>query len=342
MKLNIKKLRAAAFCLSIMMLVLAACGNDSLKKSANINDSDVPLASQGTAAPTSEAMSFTEGEAAGFVNGGAAISGTLMPVASGKVTKGNDKVVIDASNTQDGYIMIKYLKQTSKKLKMIVTGPSGVKYTYNINKIGEFETFPLSDGSGKYSINIYENISGTSYSTVYGTSLSVSLTNEFAPYLLPNQYVNYTANGQVAGLAKTLTANKSGDLQKINAVYDWVIKNISYDKQLAATVKSGYLPNLDTIIVSKKGICFDYASLMTAMLRSRGIPCKLVIGYAGSSYHAWINAYTSENGWIDGVIYFDGSTWKLMDPTFASTGNQSESIMKYIGDGKNYSAKYLY
>ena len=31
-----------------------------------------------------------------------------------------------------------------------------------------------------------------------------------------------------------------------------------------------------------------------------------------------------------------------MDPTFASTGGQSAAIMKYIGDGKNYSVKYLY
>jgi hypothetical protein len=31
-----------------------------------------------------------------------------------------------------------------------------------------------------------------------------------------------------------------------------------------------------------------------------------------------------------------------MDPTFASSGNQSESIMKYIGDGSNYTVKYLY
>lgn len=339
MKIKMKRLRATALCLSIAMLTLVACGSDASKSIANIEEDNVPLAN---GAPASVSMSFSDGEAAGFISGGAAISGTLMPVASGNVTKGNDKVVIDASNTKDGYIMIKYLKQTSKKLKVIVTGPSGVKYTYNINKIGSYETFPLSDGSGKYSVNVYENISGTSYSTVYGTTLSVSLTNEFAPFLLPNQYVNYTAGGATAGLAKNLTSNKKTDLQKINSIYDWVVSNLSYDKQLAATVKSGYLPNLDAIVSSKKGICFDYAALMTAMLRSRGIPCKLVIGYAGNSYHAWINAYTSENGWVDGVIYFDGATWKLMDPTFASTGNQSAAIMKYIGDGKNYSAKYLY
>ena len=39
---------------------------------------------------------------------------------------------------------------------------------------------------------------------------------------------------------------------------------------------------------------------------------------------------------------FDGKTWQRMDPTFASSGKKSDAIMKYIGDGKNYTVKYLY
>lgn len=52
--------------------------------------------------------------------------------------------------------------------------------------------------------------------------------------------------------------------------------------------------------------------------------------------------WTEEAGWIDAVIYFDGAAWQRMDPTFASSGKSSESIMKYIGNGSNYTAKYLY
>ena len=54
------------------------------------------------------------------------------------------------------------------------------------------------------------------------------------------------------------------------------------------------------------------------------------------------DVYTEKDGWIDNVIYFDGTTWKRMDPTFASSGKQSDEIMKYIGDGTNYTEKYLY
>jgi len=99
---------------------------------------------------------------------------------------------------------------------------------------------------------------------------------------------------------------------------------------------------LDTVLEKKSGICFDYAALMTGMLRSQGIPCKLVVGYAGTAYHAWISVWTQEHGWVDGAIYFDGSVWQRMDPTFASGSGGDPAILRYIGDGANYTAKYFY
>ena len=125
-------------------------------------------------------------------------------------------------------------------------------------------------------------------------------------------------------------------------IYDYVVNNLTYDTQKAASVQSGYLPNVDAVMDSGKGICFDYAALMASMLRSQEVPCKLVVGYTGDVYHAWINVWSEEDGWVEGLIYFDGKVWKLMDPTFASSGNQSNKIMEYIGNGANYKAKYLY
>ena len=95
-------------------------------------------------------------------------------------------------------------------------------------------------------------------------------------------------------------------------VYNYVIKQYKYDKKKAKTVQSGYIPNLDKIYKQKKGICFDYAAVMTAMLRSQGIPTKLVIGYTGNAYHAWISVYSKKKGWITGAIYFNGKKLKMM------------------------------
>ena len=52
--------------------------------------------------------------------------------------------------------------------------------------------------------------------------------------------------------------------------------------------------------------------------------------------------WSEKDGWIDGVVYFDGTSWQRMDPTFAANGKQSSEIMRYIGDGSNYTVKYLY
>lgn len=271
-------------------------------------------------------------------------TGTAFQTASAPGTvvySGNKDVTIDASNTSKGYVMIK-CAASDAKLKVIITGPSGVKYTYNLNNKGNYETFVLSDGNGTYQIGVYENISGTKYSVLLTQQINVSLENEFVPFLCPNQYVNFNENSQVVALAKSLTAGKTNDLDKVQAIYNYVIKNISYDTQKAQTVQSGYLPNVDEILKTKKGICFDYAAVMTAMLRSQNIPTKLVVGYTGSAYHAWISTYTPETGWVEGIIFFDGVSWKLMDPTFASSANSSDAIMKYIGDGKNYTEKFLY
>ena len=59
-------------------------------------------------------------------------------------------------------------------------------------------------------------------------------------------------------------------------------------------------------------------------------------------YHAWISVWTAEHGWIDNVIYFNGTAWQRMDPTFAASGGKDPVILKYIGDGSNYTARYFY
>lgn len=273
--------------------------------------------------------------------GAPAVSTLLLPEASGTLVQSNGKAVIDYSNTADGYVMVKYTAATTKRIKVQVKGPT-TTYTYNLAADAAWDTFPLSDGNGTYQVVVYENISGTKYATVLSQSISVTLKDQFAPFLRPNQYVDYSAAPNTVAKAAELTAGMTDPLNKVAAIYDFVVKNLTYDKQLAATVQSGYLPVLDSVLAKKTGICFDYAALMTGMLRSQGVPCKLVVGYAGTAYHAWISVYSEETGWVEGVVYFDGVSWQRMDPTFASSGKQSASIMQYIGDGKNYTAKYLY
>ena len=189
---------------------------------------------------------------------------------------------------------------------------------------------------------------GTSYTKVLAAGADVKLTDEFAPFVRPNQYVNFTEDSAAVAKAAELIADAgvTDNLSKVGVIYEWVVTNLTYDTAKAEQAKSGslsgYLPNVDAVMDAKKGICFDYAALMAAMLRSQNVPIKLVVGYTGKQYHAWVNVWSETEGWVEGMIYFNGEIWNLMDPTFASSGKQSKTIMEYIGNGKNYQEKYLY
>lgn len=263
----------------------------------------------------------------------------LLPEASGKTTYGNKNISIDASNISEGYFMVKY-EGDADKVKLQLGTPDGETYSYTLS-IGSYEAFPLSAGDGSYHLDIMEHAYDDMYAVAYSEDLKVTLDDEFGPFLYPNQYVWFTPDYKAVAYAAKLSDSSSNDLDYVGQVYHYVTENITYDEELAESVESGYLPNIDRTMESGKGICFDYASLMAAMLRSQGIPTKLVVGYSGDAYHAWISVYLKETGWVDNIIEFDGKSWSLMDPTLAAN-NSGSAVKKYIGDGSNYVEKYSY
>lgn len=263
----------------------------------------------------------------------------LIPTASGISVEENGQAIVDFSNKQDGYIMAKYVEATDMKVKILITGPNEMQYQYVLQPNQGFEVFPLSVGSGVYEIGVFKQVDGSRYSMVLSMTIDVILVDEFAPFLRPNQFVNFDQDSKAVTKAAELVAGTDEFMGKVGAIYHFVITNIVYDVQLAETVQIGYLPDIDRVLASGKGICFDYAALMTAMLRSQRIPTRLVIGYTGDVYHAWISVYSEKDGWLDDIIFFDGSTWKLMDPTFAASGT-SAAIAQYIGDGSNYVERF--
>ena len=271
----------------------------------------------------------------------AAAPALAAPSAVGKSSDGS--VVIDWSGADKGVVSVSAEVSGSPKLCVIVTTPSGVQYKYfYTDSAGKLQDFVLSEGSGTYKAAVYKNTSGNSYVNLYSSSWSVKLSSDTAPFLRANLFVDYTSSTRCTAKAAVLCRSCRTALEKVDAVYYFVVNNFAYDYDKARTVQSGYRPDLDAVWDAKKGICFDYASTLAAMLRSQGVPAKLVVGYAGTVYHAWINVYTQETGWIEAVIYFDGTNWKLMDPTFASTGKSSTKIMNYINDTSHYAAKYVY
>lgn len=263
----------------------------------------------------------------------------LVPQADGITTASNDVAVIDYSHMSDGYVCANYTG-TCPKVKLRITGPDTVVYTYDLHG-GGYETFPLSSGDGYYDVTIYENISGTNYATCLYADLEVQITDAFSPFLYPNQYVNFTADSKVVAKGQELAEGASSDLEVITRVYDYITQNITYDYDKASDPPTGYTADVDSILTSGTGICLDYAAVMASMLRSQRIPTRLEVGYAQDAYHAWISVYTADTGWLNGIIEFDGNVWTLVDPTFGAN-TDDKTLKKFIGDGSNYILQKMY
>ena len=274
---------------------------------------------------------------------------------SGVTVHKNDKVSIDASNLTEGYVIITYTGGKDVKIKAQVMKKDGSAYTYDIKSKAVAEVIPLTEGNGTYSIGVFENVSGTKYAQAYSCTLEMKLRDEFLPFLYPNQYVNFnpgSTDSKVNSRANELAAQAEKDtasgalsgsvsMNVLKAIYNEVTSTMTYDTDLAQSVQPGYLPNVETVWASKKGICFDYAAVMSSMLRLKGIPSKLCIGYAGTVYHAWINVYV-DGEWLDHAIVWNGKQWSLLDPTFVSTSKSSSAVKQFIGEGNSYNQVYMY
>lgn len=159
--------------------------------------------------------------------------------------------------------MAKYTGFNAKPILQL-TGTDGITYTYSLYK--DYSTFPLTSGDGTYQVGVYENVSDDRYTTLLSETFSVTLTDPLKPYLYPNQYVNFTADSLPVAKAEELADGASSDLDIISSVYKYIITHFTYDYSKASSVTSGYLPDIDEVFTSEKGICFDYAAVMTFLV----------------------------------------------------------------------------
>ena len=266
----------------------------------------------------------------------------LAPSAAGEIVHENDVVSIDVSNSSDGYLILTY-HGTNEKVKFQISAPDEVTYTYLVTKYSEPITYPLTGGSGTYTFSLLESVDAGKdlYAIAFSQDTEVSITDEFLPYLIPNVYSDFGDSSEAVSKGAELATDCFCDLDVIENIYYYVTQSIVYDEEKAQSIEYGYIPDPDATLSSGKGICFDYASLMTSMLRSQQIPTKLEVGYAGEVYHAWISCYVEEIGWVDNIIEFNGESWSLMDPTLAAN-NSSSAVQEYIGDGSKYIVKDTY
>lgn len=206
-------------------------------------------------------------------------------------------VCIDTGDIPKGVVDIAYQSDKPQKIKVIIQKDSQ-KYTYDLRADGSQQSFPLQMGNGDYQVSVLQNTQGTEYRCLKTEKVSLALADESTVYLNSIQNVD-SVSSLVATEAERLTSGMADDEAKVEAIYNYIVSNCSYDYNKKNTVQTGYIPDPEDTLLTQKGICYDYASLFAAMTRGVGIPCKLVKGYADDivGYHAW-NEVSVDGKWV--------------------------------------------
>ena len=140
-------------------------------------------------------------------------------------------------------------------------------------------------------------------------------------FISPGLYVKFSTSDRLAERAREIAANVT-KLVAVTDIYRFVTA-IPYDSEKARSLvgDNKYIPDPEATFDEGKGVCFDKASLMVAMLRAAGIRAKLLIGTLDGRSHAWVSA-EAECGWF------------MCDPTWAGVWDREEMkrheyIVKY-------------
>ena len=119
----------------------------------------------------------------------------------------------------------------------------------------------------------------------------------------------------VEKLVTYLVIPTKNDSQKVVNLYQWLIRNISYDRQAYKNGNKRINRSNVDILKRREAVCWGYSTLFKAMCDAANIPCEVISGYAKTSLEAKPQLKSSNHAWNSVKI---GSTWYLLDATWDS------------------------
>lgn len=237
--------------------------------------------------------------------------------------------LIDKTSLNSGVIKI----DNNGKVGAVRVTKGNIKYDHIVK--GDV-SLPLQLGNGDYTIQLLENVGGTSYKQISKETITLNMTNLNDVYLQSIQKINWNKDMESIKNAQELTKDFKTDKEKVEAIYKYITTNISYDYDKAkklSNINTGYTPVLDHTLKIQTGICYDYSSLFAGMLRSLDIPTKLMMGYKNdmAEYHAWNQVYIE-----------DSNEWITIDTTYDAALKKNKKAATMIKEASEYTVKYEY
>ena len=246
-----------------------------------------------------------------------------LPSATGEKFSDLNGYIIDYSNVDSGYVMVKSMVDTEAVVQVRLDDKKGALAGQYVLKISNnYVAIPLTKGNVTYCVRIMQkNPESGKYAEKNAVVVTPTIANERQPFKIPNVYVYYMKSSTAVNLSYKICDGLTSDEEKVKAIYDYITKNIKYDYEFAKVAAAGYMDS-ERCLANKQGICGDYSVLFATMCRAQGIPCIVVEGYVtadGQVYHAWNQVYYNKS-------------WHFFDTTFDASG----------GKGSNYLESFRY
>jgi transglutaminase-like putative cysteine protease len=122
-------------------------------------------------------------------------------------------------------------------------------------------------------------------------------------------------DARIPRLARQVTEGSSADNTKARALETYLRRNYGYTLHLLPAAVSDPLANF--LFVRKKGHCEYFASALAVMLRTVGIPSRVITGFTSGVYNpltGWQVVRASDaHSWVEAWI--PGRGWTTYDPT---------------------------
>ena len=230
---------------------------------------------------------------------------------------------IDTSQANSGIVNVSFKSATNATTAVRIAKGNQTKDHILKNEA----SFPLQFGEGQYTVTLLEDTGGGQFRAVEKQDFNFKLKSKNDIYLQSVQMINWNKDMQAMKTAKEITKNAKTDKEKVAALHEYIVNNITYDDNKAATVQPGYLSSIDSILQGGQGICTDYAALFAGMARSLNIPTKFVEGRKNdiADLHAWNQVYLSET-----------NEWIIIDTTYDAALKKGNKTINMIKDGKEY------
>ncbi|MFT9493458.1 transglutaminase-like domain-containing protein [Anaerosolibacter sp.] len=228
------------------------------------------------------------------------------------ITKNGVSVARLDSNQAVGSISL--VGETQKERIKLLVKKGEVSTWLDVNvEDGKFqENIWFTQGTGNYSISIMVHEQDRKYS--YGPTLNIENKAEVNKYLSPTKHVE-SDDEEIIKLVQEITNVNDTELEKAKVIYQWIVENIAYDyDKYSKHQNNDYDNNYGAVYTykTKKGVCYDYATLTAALTRAVGIQTKVVKGEGKlgtfKGLHAWNEMYITEK-----------SQWIPVDTTFGAT-----------------------